>query len=410
MKKIILAILCFSMAACSSFNVFGGTASADAHSQDAFLELVSYNPAELIDYHPAGFFGTQINYFDYEKMRKDFDLPKLQSSDSWEEKLELVIGYEFERMEAYPDDLDLANHDFYGKYGFDLADLNQSIFMYYQDAAILKGVFDITIIDQAMRTQGYSISEEGKFTIYTSPDKQYQFAVSEKIVLIARSADDLGVMIWQNKHPETSMAEMDEIQQLVRQMHNVHGLTLFSSGDLSAIEFEVEDFYAVVPRLEEYGFKDYDHYREDWTYAIVSFRFNQETELTDLEFNYSFPTEELAESYVPLVNDCLTNTPSLASRYYPLWSDLITLEEVEQMDSIVHAKANTVRTNVLGNAFLTEIFMVFCLLGSSVIDHYVGNSKQPPVFRRLFDKNERVTLTFFVCVLWRLRTQQRRPE
>lgn len=354
MKKIILAILCLSMAACSSFNVIGGSASADAHSQDVFLELVSYIPSGVMDFHPPEIFGTQLNFFDYERMEKDFDLQDLRSSDPWEEKLHLVIGYEFEGLDAFPYDLDFTIHDFYGIYGFDLADLKQSIFLVYQDAAVLRGVFDTDNIDQALLGQGYVTSRDGNFSVYTNDEKKYQFGISEEIILIGRSTDDLGAMIWQNGQPETSMAELKDIQQLVGYMHNVHGMTLFSSGDLPAIDFHVSDLYVVAPHLEEYGFKDYDQFREDWTYAMLTYHMDKEAEVPEMDFYYLFPSEELAEQYVPIVEDSLTNTPSLRSRHYPLWSELITLEEVEQIDAIVHANATTDRKHIIGNSFSTH--------------------------------------------------------
>ncbi len=346
-----LLIFCIS---CTTLNINQVQKKNTGHSQEILFDMLAYIPEGLVDYHPADLYGMQINYFDFEVMRKDLKLPDIDGTASWEDKLKLIIGYQFEGLQGFPQDLDPANHDTYAAYGFDLADISQSLVLVDQDAAILRGTFDARNIDQALLTKNYAVSLGMKFAVYTGNEDQYCFGISEEVILIGQTCDDVETMIWQKDNPERSASQMVQIRQMVQKTHNPHGLTLLSSGDLPAFNLKMDEIVKMTPYLEDILMKDNNNYQLDWEYVLVTY--HALSEQTDLDLFYIFPTEALAIEYLPIVEDALTNTPSFVNYHNLSWSELLTIKSMETQSQLIHVTATTNGKNFLGNRFLSNDF------------------------------------------------------
>ena len=338
-----LLIVClFILTACGIFE----HQASEKQTKSILLDLFSYVPASLVDYHPGDIYGSQVNYFDFDSMAYDLDLPDEKGANEWKSKLALVTGYQYQGLAAFPKHIDAINYNSFETLGWDFSDVSQSLYLVQQDTAILRGDFDIRHIEEVLNAQNYHSMKTGAFTIYTSEEDEYCYGVSDETLIIATSADDVDVLIWQYENSQSSAAQLPSLQQLVAAIEAPQGFTLLSSGDLSSFHVENPILLEGIPGLGEIN-----QYRFDWNLCMIAYHGEKDGKQTQLEVLYTFPSDNVAKANVSLVRDSLTNQVSFDTLSLTKWSSLLTLSSVEQEQNLVVVRATTSRKTLIGSSF-----------------------------------------------------------
>ncbi len=184
-------------------------------------ELLSYIPIEWIDQHPPELLGPIIYYLDFDAMSRDLGLPDVTGADSREEKLSLITGIRTQNISYSP--IDPLSGSSYTLWGWDIADIAQSLYISSVEIYIMAGSFSNDTITTALTEQGYASIPSDKFTLLVDPEETQWFAISEGILLYAPSRDILETAIQQKSSDDANAGHIPHLRQLLALSKSPHG-------------------------------------------------------------------------------------------------------------------------------------------------------------------------------------------
>ena len=347
-QKLLLLVLIFAILI-SSCNAAGPKAVEDTTgtaSPNPAEELLSYTPAEWIDQHPAEANGPMLYFLDFEAMSRDLDLPDVSGADDRQTKLPLITGIANQGLPFTPDRIDPMAGSSFSDWGWDIADVSQALFCPDKSISILRGLFSVEYVTEVLGGKGYLSVQSGKFILFTEPTETQAFAVSQDMILIAPSRDELERMFQPRSSTEDKAGDLPQIRQLISLSDSPHGFILIPSGDLTAMQ----------ERLGFSPFWDQRSYIYDWDFAIIAFRSAEGS--TRMDIGYWFPTDQDAAANLSIVREVLTESPSLR---FPsvTWADLMTLESVTDQGNLVAAQATTAGETFLGTSINSRDYYGF---------------------------------------------------
>jgi hypothetical protein len=298
-------------------------------------ELLAYVPPEWIDQHPPEIMGSPLYYLDFDAIARDLGLPDVTSADDRKNKLPLITGIRTQGLPFGPPMIDNLSGSCYDQWGWDIADISQSLYVFSVDVSIMTGSFSAETIAFALGNKGYSSFPVDDFIFYTDAEKTHWFAVAEGIFLYASSRDTLETAIQQKSGTAANAGDLPHLGQLISLAPDLHGFVIIPSGDIEAAS-------------ERYGMC---RQKADWDFMIIAFQTVEET--AGLDIGYVFPSESDAAKNLPIVKHFLTKTPSLMERD-STWADKMPLDEIYTDGSLVIAEATTLRKGLVGSAIVNR--------------------------------------------------------
>lgn len=306
-------------------------------------ELLAYVPPEWVDQHPPEILGPIVYYLDFDTMSRDLGLPDVTSADDRKNKLPLITGVITQGLPFTTNTIDPMSADCFENWGWDIADVSQAIYFPGKSISILTGSFSIETVTNALTARGYTSMSTGEYTLFVGPDEIQGFAVSEGILIIAPSRDELEAAIQQKASTAANAGDLSQLRQLLSLTQSPYGFVLVASGS----EIAVNEQIGILPQEVADDF-DSCPYQSDWEFLVITF--HPEEKIFHLNIVYSFPSHQDAKTYLPLIEKMLTMIPSYRNLSLT-WADLIAIDSIKNEANLVIVEANTDGKNFLRSTF-----------------------------------------------------------
>ena len=320
--------------------------------------LLSYISEGWLNLHmPSPYFGPFIFYIDYERIRDAEHLGAINSSYSPEEKraYQSMIDKSTQGIEMFP-----ASHSpiqepmFYEKWGWDITDISQALYLPDFEILLMRGTFDIHLMQNKLAERGmHKIQEEG-FVIYEQPALFYAF-VSDVVVVGTNKISDPTMFITSMKmfHDQgtSSLADHPFIQDAYNADNQPWGLVLMPSPDISLLNTPPPAPPDLIEKWNDLfgGFTPIQ--QPGWD--IMTASFEGDGNRTLLRFSYNYENPQTASKNLEDIRKILTESPS----FFILgrkWSDFMTLERIVTVDDSIVAEAVTSMPGLLGQAIMSN--------------------------------------------------------
>jgi len=276
-------------------------------------------------------------------MSRDLGLPDVTSADDRKNKLPLITGVITQGLPFTTNTIDPMSADCFENWGWDIADVSQAIYFPGKSISILTGSFSIETVTNALTARGYTSMSTGEYTLFVGPDEIQGFAVSEGILIIAPSRDELEAAIQQKASTAANAGDLSQLRQLLSLTQSPYGFVLVASGS----EIAVNEQIGILPQEVADDF-DSCPYQSDWEFLVITF--HPEEKIFHLNIVYSFPSHQDAKTYLPLIEKMLTMIPSYRNLSLT-WADLIAIDSIKNEANLVIVEANTDGKNFLRSTF-----------------------------------------------------------
>ncbi len=350
LKMLLVILLCGSF---SSSCQIGTTPGGPADGTDNLTEMLGYLPSTWADYHSVDVVDQIIYYLDFERMRLDLEIPLVRGSDPREEKLDLILGLDTQGLSFVPDGLDPLTGSFFAEWGWDIADVDQALYIPEYQWSILKGDFSRPEIATSLLGMGYTESSRDGFSVFQMGVSDLQFALSQEILFIsAREVETspIDLTIPTSFSGTQRLSSHGSVNPLLDHLEGIWGAVLSPSFDSEAYSLEVSNLAEASAEeflqwLTERAIILGETYAIEWDFFAIAY--TPHAANTGIEFLYHYHSEQLAEQDASFVRAILTEGPSLVFQGRT-WADLISLEAVSVFGEVLVASATTECADLLG--------------------------------------------------------------
>lgn len=328
--------------------------TATAVPSGALKTLLGYIPPLWADFHPDRLQGIRdaLHFVDVARMREEMGLPPVRGEDSRQAKLEVITKLNPQAAIGAAD-LHPESGSTFEQWGWDIADIDQSLFFPASGVSILLGNFGRPQIRERLLQKGYDERAVGEFTIYTSDGTPREIALKPDTLMISSRLSILENHIRWKMASLPGLDSHASVAPLMKYLQDTWGAILAASGTPEAYSEELRLPAELQTELEKYRVGGV-HYAA-WDFMAIAFWGSGETDT--LRFLYHYPSSEEANKDVELVRVALTEMPSLhSSARIQTWGDLLTLESVQVEDSVLIAEATTSRRGFMATSVVNLNF------------------------------------------------------
>jgi hypothetical protein len=330
--------------------------------ENGFQELLSYVSPQWIERHDGDVFGAGIQLADVAQVRQDLSIPLITGASSSKEKVNLILGLSNQNFGVTPNDSKSPSS--FQKWGWDIADIDQTLTFGDDYTSIMRGNFDRPIIKDRLEAQGYQASTYGGFTLFLKAGKparqEPQFAWKGDTLIIGWEEATVRSLIDRKTSGKAGLDQSATMQKIMPHLAGAWGVYLAPRGSL--------DGYARWLQLQSMTAKDQSFYKPwldarlkragqiAWDALAISWHGKQPV---DLQFLYLYPTQDEAQKDTDLVKESLTTAPNF-NRNQP-WGKVLNLETVEIDDAFVVATVTTTNESLIGKAIRDEEWALFAI-------------------------------------------------
>ena len=325
-----------------------------------FQELLSYVSPQWIERQQGDVLGAAIQLVDVAQLRRDLAIPPSTGADQAREKTDLILALSNQGFDI--SSIDDKNPASYAKWGWDVADIEQSLVFADDFSAIMLGHFDQSVISSRLEEKGYQASSYGGFTLFlkdVKPLKQEPlFAWKDRTLIISSDEGTLKSLIDRKASGKPGLDRSAAMQQILPYLAGAWGAYLAPRGSLAGYPLWLRMQAAV--NSDQASAKSWLAARSNragqigWDLLAISWRGKPPIAL---QFLYLYPTAADAQKDVELVKESLTTAPSF--RLNQAWGKSVALETVEARDMLLVATATTNNESLVGTAQLNEEWSFF---------------------------------------------------
>jgi len=293
--------------------------------RDALASLLRYIPPVWADTHPADLLGPPLYFLDLARMRRELGSPASLSTQG---------------LELMPDSDQFLGSGAEARWGWDLADIDQSLYVPDVAVAVLQGRFRLAEIEDRLRAQGYRGESLGPFTVWVLESGGLVLISKPGALIVSESEIVARELAQQTIDPVPTLDHQPAMAELLPYLQGAWGALLAPSGDPAAIDPQIRGYLGQAwPSLQP-G-KDV---RAGWDMLAIAFSGPQAR--TVLRFLYHYPSPEEAARDVGLVRAGLTAGAVLRSPGQT-WGSLVRLQGVQAEGNLIVATA-TAGQSLLG--------------------------------------------------------------
>ena len=315
---------------------------------DGLQTLLAYIPSQWADYHPDDILGPAIHFLDIAQMRQDLGLPSVTGADSREDKLSLLTGMNTQGFGLGFADLDFRNARTFEEWGWDIADVDQTLYFEGGDSCILLGNFQRPEIKRRLLDKGYKERTVRAFEVFVAENKSPKFALKSDTLIISSRETTLEDLIPSAMGSRQGLDRHPSVASLLEHLDSAWGALLAPTGNIGAVSDGLRG--AKLP--SEFGdavlqaYRLYGEPQIAWDMMAIGF-WGTKGITTTLTFLYHYPSSQEATADIAVAKKSLTEIPSL-SRRGQTWGDLLELRNVGVNDSVLKATATTKNKSLIG--------------------------------------------------------------
>lgn len=320
-------------------------------SQAALQGVLRYIPPQWANQHPTGFLGPLLFFLDFARMRADLGLPEVTGADSREAKIEFLKSLNTQGLPWAEKSLAPLSGGAFEKWGWDVADVDQALYVPDLKTSILVGNFGRPEVEERLLAMGYEQQPYGTFDLFLAEDKELGFAVKPDTLLISPYPEDLEFLMVRGMFSPSGLDRHPSVAAVLEHLGSPWGAVLAPSGDPEGLDPYFEDLLLVSlqPKAEDF-IKEYRlgvELEMGWDFMAIAFR--PADSATSMRFLYHYLNQVQAEKDVELVKWTLREAPFLASKWQT-WGDVLSLEEIEVRGSILRVETTTRGKSLLGSS------------------------------------------------------------
>jgi len=314
-------------------------------------EMLEYMPNYLAEVRPTDLYGYVIHYVDVARIREELGVGAISSADELSAKVGLIAGLKIQGLKLGP--FDPTEPSAYDQWGWDVADIDQSLYLPFDRVAILAGRFDATLVTEKLEGEGYTGSSYGATTIYTAEGKEWSFGVSPDVLLIAADTQDMRVCVDQKQIPEGSMAALPNMLALLQEAQPMWGALLLTSSDLHGLRELFAEQWDQFPANERRAYLEFvDPNGDDtceylWDLALLTFR--NPRQQPEQRYLYHFATERQADEHASALVNQLARVHSIRN-LASTWAEILVPQRSEAHGEVLVFEATTMHETMLGLA------------------------------------------------------------
>jgi len=316
----------------------------------ALSALLRYIPQAWLDSRPTEGLGPGIHLLDVARVRQDLGLRTLSGKDSQTAKASLLLQMDTQGLSMGP--LELNRADMYDEWGWDLADVDQSMYSELGDLTVMAGRFPMEEIGQKLAARGYAAQAMDGYTLYAAPTEPVRVALTADGVLMMSSDGAAIASALQTRAAETrGLDSHAAVAALLRELEGAWGGYLAPGADLEAfVRQAMANMASLAPEAQAALNQVFSNpaARVGWDAMLISFR-GTRGEPTSLTFVYHYPAAADATEDVGVLRLCLTDVPTMRLPGKQ-WGDLLVLEAVAAEGSLLKATASTQSRYLIGLA------------------------------------------------------------
>jgi len=287
-----------------------------------------------------------MHFVDMARMREEMGLPRVRGEDSRQAKLEFITKLK-PQAAIGAGDLHPESGSAFEQWGWDITDIDQSLYFPEGQVSILLGNFGRPQIRERLLQKGYQERPVGEFTIYSAEATPREIALKPDTLMISSYEPILENHIRWQMARQPGLDRHPAVAPLMKHVTNVWSAILAASGDPKAYSGELRLPAKLMTALEKY--RTGDTYYAAWDFMVIAARGSGE--MDTLRFLYHYLSPEEANKDILLVRVALTEMPSLRdSSHVQMWGDLLTLESVRVEDSVLIAEATTSRKGLMATS------------------------------------------------------------
>jgi hypothetical protein len=305
----------------------------------------AYIPEDLESLGDAVGIGPRFHFVNIAKVREDLGIPPITGTNNRQEKLDLIVGLDAQGLEMFPDEIDPSNGSAFDMWGWDIADIQQLLYLPDLQTAVIFGGFEREQIREHLLEKEYTSSEAGSFTLYTNPNSEIQFALKNDTILVSSSAESnlLETLIQTFDMKMPSLSADPAVQALLAQQDEIWGAFLMPSNNLA--QFTNDLLNGSIAQLMNSSITS-----AEIGWDFMSITFYDDNDASRLTFKYHYPSNNEARKDEQLVEMTLTETQSLFYRNQT-WGELMELETVERNGNVIVVNAVTANQSLVGDSF-----------------------------------------------------------
>jgi hypothetical protein len=327
---------------------------------DGFQEILSYVSPEWIEREQGDVLGAAIQLVDVAQIRRDLAIPPITGASPPREKTDLILALSNQGFSISL--IDSKNPSSFAKWGWDVANIEQSLVFADDFTSIMLGNFDQSTISDRLEEKGYQASSYGDFTLYlkdVKPMKQEPlFAWKDRTLIISSDEGTLKNLIDRKASGKPGLDRSAALQKILPYLAGAWGAFLAPRGSLEGYPLWLRLQLAV--DSDQASAKPWLAARSNqagqiaWDMLAISWR--GKPPIT-LRFLYLYPTAADAQKDVELVKESLTTAPSF--RLNQAWGKSLTLETAAARDTLVVATATTNNEALVSAAWLNREWALF---------------------------------------------------
>ncbi len=336
----------------------GAAEETNEHSTSDFGALLAYVPQDFwgLNLRP---FDQTIYLLDLVKIRAANDIDLMDSSATSDEKRPLIIlfGTQTQSIESLPPDAREKLATAADIWGWDIADLDQSLYIPYLRAGVYRGRFDAERIQARLAAAGFAEYDVDSFVTYQSDESKVAFALNEDMLLAAQDTldglqaiDTLELLIEQATISETGMGKHEATVEILPELADTWGAALIPQPNNDEIETMIRTLASadrlpasIQQRFQEMVAQGVDQ-RLGWDVAALAHHGIEPTEIS-LVFHCTSKPPPIDEAQE--MAEALMQMDSFTSRNLT-WEKVLTLEEVAVRANNVVLTASTKSRNLIG--------------------------------------------------------------
>lgn len=322
-------------------------------ARTALLDLLVYVPYGYAELH-QDVFGPILVYRDFARMRTELGVPLTVSGASTrQEKLPLLTGIE---NQGFGGIFDAEESETFSKWGWDIADVDQSLYIPALNIEIFKGRFSRPEIQGNLLEKGYSSEKVGDFVIFTPETAPTTFAWKEDTIIVGSyvleaEQDFVKGIVEFSTSGKPNLGSHPSFAAMPPLFQKSWGIMLAPSPDFAGLQKKNEEFLEIILAKDAEFFRTQSNPGEiqpaAWDYMALTFR--PDGEQFSVRIIYHYLTRESAEANMGVVETTLTETPSLDVRNM-FWRDLLPIDEISVQETFVIVDAHTQMKSLLGRA------------------------------------------------------------
>lgn len=321
--------------------------------------LLSYVPQTFADLHLPVFFGPTLYIANIVQIRSDLGIsPSIDGASNRKDKLDLIIGLNTQGLLLMPDVINPIDSGNFEQWGWDVADIEQALYLPEFELAVLLGTFERPEIRNSLVEKGYSESREGDFVIFTSDNtEEPHFAWKTDTLIVSASENETKALetLLMNNSITPGLQTHPSVVPMLKHLDGIWGAVFAPSTDWVGFSKSLNiDGWLFLKKQEVdifQGFLDKKQQTDSLAWDFMMTTYKSDEKETNIRVLYHYPSEAEAMKDLDLVKATLTEAPSVKYRGQRTWGDLLRLESIGVDDTILIVDAHTQNKSLFGEVF-----------------------------------------------------------